>query len=290
MTSSAHDSRQRGSARRRHGRGAAVSVRGVAKTFAGARALRGVDVAFRPGEIHALCGGNGSGKSTLIKILCGVHRADEGGSLVVGNETIDADKTTPAQAHRLGIRVVHQDLAVFPELTVAENLAIDSAFETGFAWRIRWSKQRRLAEEAIGALDIPATPRTPLSKLPLAARAQVAIARALRGGDEDATTRSGLLILDEPTAALPVHEVRTLLKSLRQLAPSSRSSASARAVRSSARSSADRRIMARMVLGSSNSAVHSPRIRRPMRRTYGLTPSCPFPAVSRRSRTAVWTW
>ncbi|WP_169988502.1 sugar ABC transporter ATP-binding protein [Microbispora sp. H10836] len=196
----------------------AVSLRGVAKTFAGARALRGVDIDFRPGEIHALCGGNGSGKSTMIKVLCGVHRADEGGSLVVGDETIDADKMTPAQAHRLGIRVVHQDLAVFPELTVAENLAIDSRFETGFAGRIRWSKQHRLAEESIAAFEIPATPRTPLSKLPLAARTQVAIARALHGGGAGTTTRSGLLILDEPTAALPVHEVRSLLKALRQLA------------------------------------------------------------------------
>jgi ribose transport system ATP-binding protein len=195
--------------------GSVVSVRRLSKTFAGTRALQNVDIDFRAGEIHAVCGGNGSGKSTLIKILCGVYDGDEGGEIIARGETIDSDKTTPATAHRAGIRVVHQDLAVFPELTVAENLALDARFETGFGGRIKWRQQRAVAAAAIQSFNIPASPDTRLSELSLAARTEVAIARALRDhGDREA----GLLILDEPTAALPVHEVAALLTALRRLA------------------------------------------------------------------------
>jgi len=192
-----------------------VAVRSLSKTFAGTRALQGVDIDFRPGEIHALCGGNGSGKSTLIKILCGVYHGDSGGEIRAGGDVIGSDRTTPATAHRAGVRVVHQDLAVFPELTVAENLALASGFETGVGGRIKWREQRKLAQQAIETFHIPARPSTPLTELSLAARTEVAIARALRDHGEG---HGGLLILDEPTAALPVHEVASLLASLRRLA------------------------------------------------------------------------
>jgi ribose transport system ATP-binding protein len=98
---------------------AAVSVRGVSKTFAGTRALADADLDVRPGEIHALCGGNGSGKSTLIKILSGVYQSDPGGSIQVGDEVVAADEVTPGDAARLRMCTVHQDLAVFPDLSVA---------------------------------------------------------------------------------------------------------------------------------------------------------------------------
>jgi ribose transport system ATP-binding protein len=192
-----------------------VSLSGVTKTFAGTRALKHLDLEFYPGEIHAVCGENGSGKSTMIKILSGVYDADEGGSITLSGERFDADRITPAVAHRHGVRVVHQDLAVFPELTVAENLAVDGGFNTGFGGRIRWRQQRREAAALIKAFNIPARPNSRLSELSLAARTEVAIARALR----DSSTRgTGLLILDEPTAALPVQEVDALLTALRELA------------------------------------------------------------------------
>jgi ribose transport system ATP-binding protein len=197
-----------------------VSVQGVSKTFAGTRALDLVDLDVRPGEIHGLCGGNGSGKSTLIKILSGVYQADPGGVLVVGDEEVAADHVTPSDAQRLSICTVHQDLAVFPELTVAENLAIGAGFETNRVGRIKWRQQRRHAAKLIRRFEIPATPRTRLSALTLAARTQVAIARALQAaGDE----HRGLLILDEPTSALPVKEVELLLASLRRLAAAGQS-------------------------------------------------------------------
>jgi ribose transport system ATP-binding protein len=192
-----------------------VSLRGVTKTFAGTRALRHVDLDFFPGEIHAVCGENGSGKSTMIKILSGVYEADSGGTISMDGEAFDADRITPALAHRHGVRVVHQDLAVFPELTVAENLAVDRGFVTGFGGRIRWREQRREAAKLIREFNIPAGPGSRLAGLSLAARTEVAIARALRDQSERG---KGLLILDEPTAALPIHEVNALLKALRELA------------------------------------------------------------------------
>jgi ribose transport system ATP-binding protein len=197
-----------------------VSLRGVSQTFAGTRALRHVDLDFYPGEIHAVCGENGSGKSTMIKILSGVYRADSGGTIWLNGEQFEADRITPALAHRQGVRVVHQDLAVFPELTVAENLAVDGGFATGFGGRIRWRQQHREAAALIRAFNIPATPTSRLAELSLAARTEVAIARSLR--DQSVRGR-GLLILDEPTAALPAHEVEALLGALRDLAAAGQS-------------------------------------------------------------------
>jgi ribose transport system ATP-binding protein len=196
------------------------TIRAVSKTFAGTRALDLVDLDIRPGEIHALCGGNGSGKSTLIKILSGVYQADPGGVLAVGDVEVDAEHVTPADAHRLGVSTVHQDLAVFADLSVAENLAIGAGFETDPLGRIKWRQQHRHAARLIRRFEIPTTPRARLSGLTLAARTQVAIARALQAvGDY----HRGLLILDEPTAALPVKEVELLLESLRRLAAAGQS-------------------------------------------------------------------
>lgn len=203
------------------GSGAPVAcLRGVTKTFAGTRALRHIDLDFYPGEIHAVCGENGSGKSTMIKILSGVYQGDSGGTLSLSGEQCEADRITPALAHRRGVRVVHQDLAVFPELTVAENLAIDGGFATGFGGRIRWRQQHRDAAELIRSFNIRAKPTSRLADLSLAARTQVAIARSLR---DQSVRGSGLLILDEPTAALPVHEVDALLTALRDLAAAGQS-------------------------------------------------------------------
>ncbi|MCW2848451.1 MAG: transporter related protein [Marmoricola sp.] len=197
-----------------------MSLRGVTKTFAGTRALRRVDVDFFPGQIHAVCGENGSGKSTMIKILAGVYEADPGGTVTLNGEEFAADKLTPGLAHRQGVRVVHQDLGVFPELTVEENLAINGGFQTGFLGNIRWLRQHRSTEQLLRDFKIPARPTSTLAELSLAARTEVAIARSLR--DQDDRGR-GLLILDEPTAALPVTQVESLLTSLRDLAASGQS-------------------------------------------------------------------
>ena len=101
----------------------ALAVRGLSKTYAGTLALDSLFMQIRPGEVHALLGGNGSGKSTTIKILAGVVPADPGGEISIGDESVGVSDWNPARAHAAGLRFVHQQPAVFLEMTVAENQA-----------------------------------------------------------------------------------------------------------------------------------------------------------------------
>jgi ribose transport system ATP-binding protein len=192
-----------------------VEVRNLSKTFPGMRALDRVDLDIRAGEIHALVGGNGSGKSTLIKILTGTYQGDPGGTLRTGEREIEAEDSTPQFAREVGIHVVHQDLGVFTDMSVAENIALGHGYDKRFGVQIRWGSQRRRTRELIERFQIEATPRAQLSTLSQSVRTQVAIARAMQDEEED---RSGLLILDEPTASLPAQEVDLLLSTLREYA------------------------------------------------------------------------
>jgi ribose transport system ATP-binding protein len=192
-----------------------LSIRHLSKEFPGTQALNDVDLDVRAGEIHALCGGNGSGKSTLIKILCGVYQGEAGGEITCAGVDGRGDHMTPAIAHQMGVRVVHQDLGVFPDLSVAENMSLGRGFETGRGGRVQWRRVRARTKSLIERFEIPATPRTLMRSLSRAAQTQVAIARALQ--DQEAHG-AGILILDEPTASLPVHEVEVLLASLKRYA------------------------------------------------------------------------
>src|SRR5687767_9730138 len=107
-----------------------LELRRLAKSFGGARALRGVDFDLRAGEVHALLGENGAGKSTLIKIVTGAHQPDDG-TISVAGQLVSG--LSPAAAHRLGIACIYQQPALFPELTVAENIAL--RLEPGTALR-----------------------------------------------------------------------------------------------------------------------------------------------------------
>jgi ribose transport system ATP-binding protein len=193
---------------------AVVEVRSVSKTFPGTLALTDVDLDIAAGEIHALVGGNGSGKSTLVKILSGVHQADPGGAITVRGARFDAAEVAAPLMHAAGIRVVHQDLGVFPDLTVAENLALGSGFPRGRGGRIRWRTLRRRTAALIERFEIAAHPDQLMRDVTVANQTLVAIARALQDIDE---TR-GVLMLDEPTAALPAHEVDLLLAAIRRYA------------------------------------------------------------------------
>lgn len=192
-----------------------VEIRNVSKTFPGTLALKDVDLDIRPGEIHALVGGNGSGKSTLIKILTGVYQADEGGTVRVGDVSMRASQSSPERARAMGVHAVHQDLGVFLDMSVAENLALGYGYETGVGARVRWRAQRTRTRQLLKRFEIDASPGTQLSTLSQAAHTQVAIARALQAQEQGS---EGLLILDEPTASLPAHEVDVLLGMLRRYA------------------------------------------------------------------------
>jgi ribose transport system ATP-binding protein len=189
------------------------AVRNLSKIFSGTVALDRVDLDVRSGEIHGLIGGNGSGKSTLIKIAAGVYRGEPGGAVQIGETRTDTEHMSPVVAHAAGLRVVHQDLGIFPEMTIAENLCLGTGFVTNRAGRIRSRETASHACELMERFEIPGHPGALLRELSRAAQTEVAIARALQHLHSDSP---GVLILDEPTTALPAHEVMTLLKALRR--------------------------------------------------------------------------
>lgn len=193
----------------------AVSLRSFGKTYAGHRALRGVDLDIRGGEVHALVGENGCGKSTLIKCLSGYQDPDGGSRLVVAGEQVDLPLGESGASER-GLLFVHQDFGIIGSLSVMENIAMGAGFTTR-SGRIRWAEQAEDTRRALAVLgrdDID--PRAQASTLSVAEQAIVAIARSLaRAG-----TSTRLLVLDEPTAALPHSEVEHVFRAVRRLAAS----------------------------------------------------------------------
>jgi ribose transport system ATP-binding protein len=184
-------------------------VDGLWKTFPGQPALAGVSLTVAAGEVHALLGQNGSGKSTLIKILAGYHQPDEGASATYEGHPLPLGDAHAA--HAAGIRFIHQDLALIPDLSVADNLALGGRYRS----RV-WIDDRREAAGAQELLDewgVKVDARSPLRVLGQAERTMVAIVRAVREGVES----GGMLVLDEPSAALPTHEVEHLFGLVRQL-------------------------------------------------------------------------
>ena len=186
-----------------------LAVEGLSKTFPGQRALDGVSLSVGAGEVHALLGQNGSGKSTLIKILAGYHQPDGGASATYdGHDLALGDARA---SHSAGIRFIHQDLALIPDLSVADNLALGGSYRSRF-----WIDDRSEAAGAQELLDewgVEVDARAPLRDLRQAERAMVAIIRAVRDGVQS----GGMLVLDEPSAALPTHEVEHLFALIRQL-------------------------------------------------------------------------
>jgi ribose transport system ATP-binding protein len=194
----------------------ALSVWHVSKNFPGTKALDDVSIDVTRGTIHCLLGANGSGKSSLIKILAGVYRADPGGTVTVESDTIDADRTSPEWARSSGLHFVHQDLAIFNSLSVAENLAIGRGFPVhALTKTIRWRALRRHARSVLQRFDVDVDPRRLVAELRPAGRTMVAIARALQ---DQSDASEGVLILDEPTVSLPAAEVDILFNALKRYA------------------------------------------------------------------------
>ena len=186
---------------------ALLSLRGISKRFDGVTALEGVDFELRAGEIHALLGENGAGKSTLIKILGGIHQPDAGEIHVDGQPTTIR---TVSEADDLGIRLIHQELSLAPNLSIAENLFLGrEPARFGFLDRRKLFSDAQALIVELGLPEISAV-ETRVADLSVAQQQMVEIARAL-------SCRARMLILDEPTASLSEAETEALFLKLKRL-------------------------------------------------------------------------
>jgi rhamnose transport system ATP-binding protein len=183
-----------------------LELTGISKAFAGVHALKGVSFDLRAGEVHALVGENGAGKSTLIKVITGAHLPDQGSIEVDGRPVGELD---PVRARDLGIAAIYQQPALFPDLTVAENIAI--GLEPDGIWRrVRWDWRRAHAKILLEKIAATIDPETEVRSLSMPEQQLVEIARAL--GAE-----ARILIMDEPTASLSDKEVDRLFRVIGEL-------------------------------------------------------------------------
>ncbi len=183
-----------------------IEARNITKSFGGAIAVDGVGLAVGAGEIHGLVGENGAGKSTLMRVLAGIITPDHG---VVSIDGVDLEAGNTRAALDAGIALVHQELSLVPEMTVAENILLGSTPTTsGF---IKAGEQRRIAAEALNEIGVSVDLDEPIVRLSVALRQFVEIARAV-------ARKPRVLILDEPTATLTPAETDYLLDMLQRLA------------------------------------------------------------------------
>ncbi|AYO31838.1 sugar ABC transporter ATP-binding protein [Biomaibacter acetigenes] len=178
----------------------------ISKAFAGVQALKNVNLTIHKGEIHCLAGENGSGKSTLIKIISGVYEPDEG-LIEIGGKVYS--RLTPMEAIDRGIQIIYQDLSIFPNLTVAENIALNLEL-SGKRKLIDWKRVKQIAKEAIDKIGFKINLDEKVENLSVAEKQLIAISRAL-------LNNAKIIIMDEPTTALTKKEVAALFNIIKNL-------------------------------------------------------------------------
>src|SRR3954463_5154487 len=178
----------------------------IRKSYAGVHALRSASFELRAGEVHALIGENGAGKSTFIKIITGAIEAD-GGEIQLNGKTVTHN--SPRVAKQLGVAAIYQQPALFPELTVAENIAL-GVEQSGMGGRVDWRARRRRAAELLAQVGAKIDPDAEAGELTMPQQQLVEIARAL-GAD------AKVLIFDEPTASLSEEDTQNLFNVIRSL-------------------------------------------------------------------------
>jgi len=183
-----------------------LEARNIQKSFPGVKALDGVNLNVRSGEVHALLGENGAGKSTLLKILAGAQAAD-GGDLMLEGAVLDpAD--SPLQRQEAGVVTIYQEFNLLPEMSVAENMFLGR--EPTRHGLINWREMYQRAQAILDDLGLKLDPRKPVRSLSVAEQQMVEIAKAM-------TFEARLIIMDEPTAALSDREVDVLYRIVRNL-------------------------------------------------------------------------
>lgn len=185
-----------------------LTMEGISKEFPGVKALSNVRFELYPGEVHALMGENGAGKSTLMKILSGVYQATEGVVRLKGREVAFG---SPLDAQKQGVSIIHQEFNLFANLSAAENIFIDRPEMVGRLGRIRWSKLNAEAQRLVdsiggGEIDV----RREVRHLGVHSQQVIEIAKAL-------SFQADVLIMDEPSAALPENEVQKMFDVVKRL-------------------------------------------------------------------------
>jgi ribose transport system ATP-binding protein len=183
-----------------------LQLHSVSKHFGGVNALTQVDFDLRRGEVHGVVGENGAGKSTLMKILSGVY-SEYDGEMVLNGKPVHFRST--ANAHALGIGMIHQELTVFPDLTVAENIFNGNQPLSGVGM-VRWKAMKALAHQHLHDLGIEVDVNSLMGSVPVGTQQMVEIARVIFSG-------ANIIIMDEPTSALSLPETKRLFSFIERL-------------------------------------------------------------------------
>ncbi len=189
-----------------------LELSNVSKHFGGVMALKNVDFTLLPGEIHGLVGENGAGKSTTMKIIAGVHTEFDGVMKIKGRE-VRLRSARDALSNSIGM--VHQELSIVPDLSVAENVFLGNQPTTAMG-TVDWGRMNREAKKLIASLGLNIDPTTTMGSLPVGLQQLVELSRVLFSGAQ-------IIILDEPTSALSPPEVKQLFDVLRRLRAEGRS-------------------------------------------------------------------
>ena len=184
-----------------------LKMEDISKQFPGVKALDGVCLEVRKGEVHALLGENGAGKSTLLKILAGVYTRDSGRIFIDGHEVRQLD---PQKAEALGIAVIYQEFSTLPQLSVAENIFLANQPLRRGGLAIDWKACRRKSSELLRRVGLDIDPNTLICDLKIAQQQMVEIAKAL-------SKNARIIVMDEPTAPLTQREIENLFSVIREL-------------------------------------------------------------------------
>ena len=183
-----------------------LKLEGIEKSFPGVKALDGVTLSVTAGRVMALMGENGAGKSTLMKVLTGIYKRDAGTITYLGQKV---DFKGPAQSQKAGIAIIHQELNLLPELSIAENIFLGRE-KTGLLGKINWETMYREADELLQRLGVKHSSKTRLGDLGIGEQQMVEIAKAL-------SFESRVIIMDEPTDALTDTETQALFHVINEL-------------------------------------------------------------------------